>query len=60
MNPWNKQSVLTFFRDVMRFAVWMCLLLIGLMSSIFAVAFTYRFLTHTWSWCSRVMFTGKW
>ena len=60
MNPWKKETILAVFRDLMRFAVWFCIVLIGLMTAVFAVAFSYRFLTQLWSWCVRVMFSEPW
>ena len=60
MNPWKKEAVLAILRNLMRFAVWFCIVLIGLMMAVFLVGFSYRFLTHLWSWCARVMFSEPW
>ena len=59
MNPW-KQTLLNFLRDIMRFALWLCIALIGLMAAIFSITFVYQFLQHLWSWCSRVLFSEPW
>ena len=60
MNPWKKETILAVLRDLMRFAVWFCIVLIGLMTAVFAVAFSYRFLTQLWAWSVRVMFSEPW
>ena len=59
MNPW-KQTVLFLLRDILRFALWFCLVVCGLMVGLFAITFSYEFLRHLWSWCRRVLFTGGW
>ena len=59
MNPW-KQKLLDLLRDILRFALWLCVALIGLMTAIFSIVFVYQFLNHLWSWCARVLFTGSW
>ena len=59
MNPW-KQTLLNLFREVLRFAFWLCLALCGLMTGLFAIAFVAQFLLHLWTWCDRVLFTGSW
>ncbi len=59
MNPWQ-QTILDFFRSVLRFAVWFCIVLNGLMIALFSIVFIYNLLVHTWSWCDRVLFPGSW
>ena len=59
MNPW-KATLLNLLRDILRFALWFCIALIGLMIAIFSIVFVYQFLVHLWSWCDRVLFTGSW
>lgn len=59
MNPW-KQSILDFCRNVVRFGLWIAVALNAAMLAVFSIAFTYQFLTHGWTWCRRVMFTGEW
>lgn len=59
MNPW-KQTLLNLLRDILRFALWVCVAVIGLMSAIFSIVFVYQFLRHLWTWCDRVLFTGSW
>ena len=59
MNPWQ-WNVFDGFRNTMRLVLWACLFLVGLMSAIFAIAFSYHFLIHLWRWCSRVLFSSDW
>lgn len=59
-NPWKKESALSLLRDLMRTAIWFCIVLIGLMGGIFAVAFCYQFFTHLWQFCARVLFSNPW
>ena len=59
MNPW-KQTILILLRDILRFALWLCVALIGLMVAIFSIVFVYQFLRHLWTWCDRVLFPGSW
>ncbi len=59
MNPW-KQTILLLLRDILRFALWLCVALIGLMVAVFSIVFVFQFLRHLWTWCVRVLFTGSW
>lgn len=59
MNPW-KPNILELLRSVLKFSIWICICLIGLMTAIFSIVFTFEFLQHLWSWCDRVLFPGKW
>ncbi len=59
MNPWE-QKALDRCRSVMRFTLWCCGTIIGLMVATFAIAFTFDFLRHLWSWCRRVLFREPW
>lgn len=59
MNPW-KQTALLLMRDILRFALWLCVVVIGLMVAVFSICFTYQLLTHLWQWCMRVMFGSDW
>jgi len=59
MNPWQV-SAIEWMRGIIRFAIWITLVLNGLMLGVFSVAFTFQFLRHAWTWCHRVMFTGSW
>ncbi len=59
MNPW-KQSLLELLRDILRFSLWIGVVVNGLMIGVFSIVFCYELLTHTWSWLSRSVFTGSW
>ena len=59
MNPW-KQTLLDLMRDIIRFALWIALVINGLMVGVFSIAFCYRFLEHLWSWLVKNIFTGSW
>lgn len=59
MNPWQ-QTILYLLRDILRFVLWLCVALIGLMIAMFSIVFVYQFLQHLWSWCDRVLFPGQW
>ncbi len=59
MNPW-KQTILYLLRDILRFAIWLVLVINGLLFAIFSVAFVYQLLRHLWTWCDRVLFPGTW
>lgn len=59
MNPWRTSS-LNLIQDIIRLMLWLCFALCGAMFAIFAVAWTYQFLRHAWSWCMRVLFNGSW
>lgn len=59
MNPWR----LNFFdlcRSILRFALWSCLTVNGLMLGTFSLVFVYFFLTHLWQFCRRVLFSNPW
>lgn len=60
MNPFRKETILALLRDLMRFSIWLCIVVVGLMFAIFSVAFSYRFLTSLWAWCVRVLFSKPW
>ena len=59
MNPWTP-TILDLLRNILRFAVWVCVMTIGLMAAIFSICFVYEFLAHLWTWCRRCLFTGGW
>jgi hypothetical protein len=59
MNPWR----LNFFelcRNVLRFALWTCLTLNGLMLGCFLLVFVFQFLRHLWGYCHRTLFSNSW
>jgi len=58
-NPW-RDSVIAFARNILRFTLWICLVIDVLMLAIFSIAFTFQFLRHLWSWCQRVLFDEPW
>ncbi len=59
MNPWT-QAVLERARNVLRFALWLVVVINGLMLAVFSVLFTFEFLRHLWSWCERRLFGEPW
>lgn len=59
MNPW-RQNLLATLRSILRFALWVGIVLNGIMLAIFSVAFVAQFLLHLWSWCCRVLFSEDW
>ena len=58
-NPW-KQTLLAGLRDVLRFALWLCVVFNGLMFAVFLTLVCYQLLTHAWDWLLRNVFTGSW
>ena len=58
-HPWG-DNVLPKLRNVLRFALWVCLVVNALMLAFFTILFSYQFLTHLWGWCRRVLFDGSW
>lgn len=59
MNPWCP-SLLELLRAIARFCIWLCLVLVALMTGVFAVAFAYRFLIALWGLCLRKLFAQPW
>jgi len=59
MNPW-KITLLELLRDILRFSLWIGVVVNGLMLGVFSIAFCYQFLTHMWRYCSRTIFGGSW
>lgn len=59
MNPW-KQTLLLVLRDILRFSLWLVVVIDGLMIGVFSIAFCYQLLTHTWNWLMRRVFSGNW
>ncbi len=59
MNPWE-QKALDRCRSVLRFSLWTCCSLIGLMACLFAIAFSFEFLFHLWRYCQRALFDRPW
>lgn len=58
-NPWNR-TPLGYCRDVVRFALWVCLAINAAMLAVFTVFFSYEFLWHFWAYCKRVLFADPW
>ena len=59
MNPWE-QTALDRLRSALRFALWVAVVIHGLMLAVFSVLFTSQFLRHLWSWCQRHLFGSDW
>ena len=59
MNPWRADP-LDVCRRVLRLALWMCLMSIGLMTGVFLVVFWFNLCRFAWSWCSREWFGSSW
>ena len=59
INPWQ-QSSFEMYRERIRFAVWSLGMINVLMIALFVACFTYQFLTHLWSFLSRILFNGAW
>jgi len=59
MNPW-RQTFLTLTRDVLRFSLWLCVVVNGLMMGLFSIWLCYELLTHTRRWLAMKVFTGGW
>ena len=59
MNPW-KLDLLKLLQNVIRFALWVALILNIAMASVFAVWFTFKFLRSLSCWADRVLFGQPW
>lgn len=59
MNPWRK-NLLDFSRDMLRFSLWLCVILDGLLVALFGIAFVACFLWNAWGWCWRTWFREPW
>lgn len=59
MNPW-KENILAFCRNVLRFALWLCLAVNGVMLGLFSIVFTFEFLRSLWQLCQRTLFAHPW
>ncbi len=59
MNPWRAQLI-DLCRNVLRFTLWVCVVINGLMLGLFTVWFTYKFLFHASGWLGRGLFSKPW
>lgn len=59
MNPW-KQNLIEFARDLMRFALWLAVILNGLLLALFSIAFVSCCVWRGWGWCWRTLFSEPW
>ncbi len=59
MNPW-KPALLELLRNVLRFALWVAIVVNGLMFAVFSVAFISKFLWYSWNYLCRTMFGHPW
>lgn len=55
MNPW-KSTVFQLLRDSVRFVLWLCVAINGLMFGVFTICFLYQWLWCLWEWCVREIF----
>lgn len=59
MNPW-KGNLLSLCRDVLRFALWLGIVLNGVMLAIFSILFTAFCLWRVWGWMYEHWFSMPW
>ncbi len=59
MNPW-RMNFFDLCRNILRFALWFCLTLNGLMLGVFSIVFCYHLLIFAWAWSRRVLFGSPW
>ncbi|MCH8851743.1 MAG: hypothetical protein IID41_03725 [Planctomycetes bacterium] len=59
MNPW-KAKLLDLLRSILRFSLWIVLVVNGLLLGVFSIYFTARFLRHLRAWLDRVLFDEPW
>ena len=59
MNPW-KPALLELLRGVLRFALWVAIVVNGLMFAVFSVGFVGKFLWYSWKYLCRTMFGHPW
>ncbi len=59
MNPW-KTKLLDLLRSLLRFSLWIVLVVNGLLLGIFSIYFVARFLGHLRAWLDRVLFDEPW
>ena len=59
MHPW-KVNLLELLQNIIRFALWVALILNVGMASVFAVWFTFKFLRSLTGWADRVLFGQPW
>lgn len=59
MNPW-KAKLLDLLRNILRFTLWLVLVVNGLLLGVFSIYFTGRFLRHLRDWLDRVLFDEPW
>lgn len=59
MNPW-KQNALSLSRDMLRFTIWACIVLNGLMFSLFTILFTALLVFRVSGYVFRNWFANPW
>jgi len=57
--PW-KTTVIDVLRDGLRFCAGACILIDGILLSVFSVWFVARFLWHLVAWLNRTLFLEPW
>ena len=59
-NPWRQANLFTIFKNLLRLALWTCLVINSLMLALFSILFTAAFLRHLWGYCQRTLFDNPW
>jgi hypothetical protein len=59
VNPWSEDR-LSQLRTMLRFGLWLFLIVHGVMLGLFSIAWMARFLVRAWGWCDRVLFSEQW
>ena len=59
MNPWEA-TFLDRCRSILRFGLWLTIVVNGLMLALFSVLFLGSFLWRSWGWCWHELFSGSW
>ena len=59
VNPW-KAGALAIGKDIVRFAIWLGIVINGVMLAIFSILFTGFFLWRAWGWMYREWFAHPW
>lgn len=55
-----KQTLATFLTDALRLSIRSCLLIDGILLSLFSIWFCFKFLFQIVNWLNRVLFASQW